>query len=84
MFLIQIATIHKTVGYKYCGDMWEVLKKSKNTYYYFLQKQHGYEEFKSIEKARDAMTDVAEFTNEVKRDSETLMIIRQIEVPSII
>jgi len=26
------------------------------------------------------MTDVAEFTNEVKRDSETLLIIRQIEV----
>lgn len=44
------------------------------------REQHGYEEYKSIEKARDAMTDVAEFTNEVKRDSETLMIIRQIEV----
>ncbi|CAL8143746.1 unnamed protein product [Orchesella dallaii] len=43
------------------------------------REQHGYEEYKSIEKARDAMTDVAEFTNEVKRDSETLMIIRQIE-----
>lgn len=44
------------------------------------KEQHGWEEWKSIEKARDAMTDVAEFTNEVTRDTETLMIIRQIEV----
>ncbi|XP_021950474.1 protein vav isoform X2 [Folsomia candida] len=41
--------------------------------------QHGYDEYKSIERARDAMFDVADFTNEVKRDSETLLIIRQIE-----
>lgn len=29
-----------------------------------------------------AMFDVADYTNEVKRDSETLLIIRQIEVRS--
>jgi len=44
------------------------------------QEVHGYEEYESIEKAHDVMNDIAEFTNEVKRDSETLSIIRQIEV----
>jgi len=45
-----------------------------------FQELHGYEEYKAIEKARDAMFDVAEYANEVKRDKETLLIIRQIEV----
>ena len=45
-----------------------------------LKELHGYDELQSVQKAHAAMSDIAEFTNEVKRDSETLSIIRQIEV----
>lgn len=40
----------------------------------------SHEDYRGLERAREAMVDVAEYINEVKRDSEKLQIIKDIQV----
>jgi guanine nucleotide exchange factor VAV len=40
----------------------------------------NHEDSRFIENAKDAMVDVAQYINEVKRDADTLKIINDIEV----
>jgi hypothetical protein len=40
----------------------------------------SHEEYRDLEKALEAMVDVAQYINEVKRDSDTLQIMRDIQV----
>ncbi|KAI5699474.1 hypothetical protein M8J76_016247 [Diaphorina citri] len=41
--------------------------------------QKSHEEYRDLEKALEAMVDVAQYINEVKRDSDTLQIMRDIQ-----
>ncbi|XP_024086267.1 protein vav isoform X2 [Cimex lectularius] len=41
--------------------------------------QPNHEDFRGLERAREAMVDVAQYINEVKRDSDTLQIMADIE-----
>lgn len=43
----------------------------------FLQ---NHEDYRGLERAREAMVDVAQYINEVKRDSDTLQIMQDIQV----
>lgn len=39
-----------------------------------------HEDYRGLERAKEAMVDVAQFTNEVKRDSEHLVVIQKVRV----
>ncbi|XP_039288077.1 protein vav isoform X1 [Nilaparvata lugens] len=41
--------------------------------------QHNHEDYRGLERAKEAMVDVAQYINEVKRDSDTLQIMRDIQ-----
>uniref|UniRef100_A0A146M5X0 Protein vav n=2 Tax=Lygus hesperus TaxID=30085 RepID=A0A146M5X0_LYGHE len=41
--------------------------------------QPGHEDYRGLERAREAMVDVAQYINEVKRDSDTLQIMADIQ-----
>lgn len=41
-----------------------------------------HEDYRGLERAKEAMVDVAQFINEVKRDSEHLDIIQKVKVSS--
>lgn len=43
----------------------------------FLQ---NHEEFRGLERAKEAMVDVAQYINEVKRDSEVLALLAKVQV----
>jgi guanine nucleotide exchange factor VAV len=49
----------------------------QNIHFLYLQ---NHEDSRFIENAKDAMVDVAQYINEVKRDADTLKIINDIEV----
>lgn len=38
-----------------------------------------HEDYRGLERAKEAMVDVAQYTNEVKRDSEHLMVIQKVK-----
>lgn len=40
----------------------------------------NHEDYRGLERAKEAMVDVAQYINEVKRDSDTLQIMRDIQV----
>lgn len=39
-----------------------------------------HEDYRGLERAKEAMVDVAQYTNEVKRDSEHLVVIQKVRV----
>lgn len=41
--------------------------------------QHNHEDYRGLERAKEAMVDVAQYCNEVKRDSDTLQIMHDIQ-----
>ncbi|XP_044728252.1 protein vav isoform X1 [Chrysoperla carnea] len=41
--------------------------------------QPNHEDYRELKRAREAMVDVAQYINEVKRDSDTLQLLRQIQ-----
>ncbi|XP_034233685.1 protein vav [Thrips palmi] len=41
--------------------------------------QHNHDDFRGLERAKEAMVDVAQYCNEVKRDSDTLQIMHDIQ-----
>lgn len=43
-------------------------------------KKKTHEDYKGLERAKEAMVDVAQYTNEVKRDSEHLVVIQKVRV----
>lgn len=42
--------------------------------------QQVHEEYRSLERAKEAMIDVSQYINEVKRDSDHLVIIQKVKV----
>lgn len=40
----------------------------------------NHEEFRGLERAKEAMVDVAQYINEVKRDSEVLVLLAKVQV----
>lgn len=40
----------------------------------------NHEEFRGLERAKEAMVDVAQYINEVKRDSEVLVLLKNVQV----
>lgn len=40
----------------------------------------NHEEFRGLERAKEAMVDVAQYINEVKRDSEVLALLAKVQV----
>ncbi|KXJ75593.1 hypothetical protein RP20_CCG011455 [Aedes albopictus] len=66
----------------YCSSMTnatdmlrEVCKKSSNV----EQIVNSHEDFRGLERAKEAMVDVAQYSNEVKRDSEHLVVIQKVK-----
>lgn len=45
---------------------------------YFYRQTH--DDYRGLERAKEAMVDVAQYTNEVKRDSEHLVVIQKVKV----
>lgn len=39
-----------------------------------------HDDYRGLERAKEAMVDVAQYTNEVKRDSEHLVVIQKVKV----
>ncbi|KXJ70522.1 hypothetical protein RP20_CCG023288 [Aedes albopictus] len=69
----------------YCSSMTnatdmlrEVCKKSSNV----EQIVNSHEDFRGLERAKEAMVDVAQYSNEVKRDSEHLVVIQKVKFAS--
>lgn len=42
--------------------------------------QQNHEDYRGLERAKEAMIDVAQYINEVKKDSDTLQIMADIQV----
>lgn len=42
--------------------------------------QQTHEDYRALERAKEAMVDVAQYINEVKRDSDHLVIIQKVKV----
>lgn len=40
----------------------------------------SHDDYRGLERAKEAMVDVAQYTNEVKRDSEHLVVIQKVKV----
>ncbi|XP_065082479.1 protein vav isoform X3 [Ochlerotatus camptorhynchus] len=66
----------------YCSSMTnatdmlrEVCKKSSNV----EQIVNSHDDFRGLERAKEAMVDVAQYSNEVKRDSEHLVVIQKVK-----
>lgn len=45
---------------------------------FFFRQSH--DDYRGLERAKEAMVDVAQYTNEVKRDSEHLVVIQKVKV----
>lgn len=45
--------------------------------FFLILKSH--EDYRGLERAKEAMVDVAQYTNEVKRDSEHLVVIQKVK-----
>lgn len=50
------------------------------TKYLFSIHSQSHEDYRGLERAKEAMVDVAQYTNEVKRDSEHLGVIQKVKV----
>ncbi|XP_058832580.1 protein vav isoform X2 [Topomyia yanbarensis] len=53
----------------------DVCKKSSNV----VQAVNSHDDFRGLERAKEAMVDVAQYSNEVKRDSEHLVVIQKVK-----
>jgi len=81
----EVAKCEKTAGKFKLGDLLTVPMQRILKYHMLLQRlmqqtANMHEEFHSIQQAYEAMLDVSEFINEVKRDSEQLDLIKAIQV----
>lgn len=52
------------------------------TYFWcvFVNLAQAHDDYRGLERAKEAMVDVAQYTNEVKRDSEHLVVIQKVKV----
>ena len=81
----EVANCEKAAGKFTLGDLLTVPMQRILKYHMLLQRllqqtASMHEEFHSIQQAYEAMLDVSEFINEVKRDSEQLDLIKAIQV----
>ena len=81
----EVARCEKTAGKFKLVDLLTVPMQRILKYHMLLQRLVQqtpvvHEEYHSIQQAYEAMLDVSEFINEVKRDSEQLDLIRAIQV----
>lgn len=61
----------------YCCSILAENNKSCSIYFFLILKSH--EDYRGLERAKEAMVDVAQYTNEVKRDSEHLVVIQKVK-----
>lgn len=46
---------------------------------FFSSVRQSHDDYRGLERAKEAMVDVAQYTNEVKRDSEHLVVIQKVK-----
>ncbi|CAG9133745.1 unnamed protein product [Plutella xylostella] len=86
-FADQLAKIQKEVNQGHIHTLRDILSVPMQRvlkYHLLLDKlvhetQPNHEEFRGLERAKEAMVDVAQYINEVKRDSEVLVLLSKVQ-----
>ena len=62
--------------------MYIVLKQKNNSliYKFFLLNFQSHEDYRNLERAKEAMVDIAEYINEETRDYDKFQIMKQMKV----